>query len=216
MARRKKLAVGPSARKARAAKADSAPPMAGAQAGVIPTAAGLSTIRGRIDAIDERIQALLNERARFAQQVGISKSSSSKAVDFYRPEREAEVLRMALKRNKGPLRDEEIARLFREIMSACLAQQEPLKVAFLGPEGTFSQAAVLKHFGSSVRALPLPAIDEVFHEVEGGIADFGVVPIENSSEGTVNHTLDMFLTSSLLFFGISTLGNSGRCVKSSP
>ncbi len=79
-------------------------------------------------------------------------------------------------------------RLFREIMSACLAQQEPLKVAFLGPEGTFTQAAVLKHFGHSVRALPLPAIDEVFHEVEAGVADFGVVPIENSTEGTVNHT----------------------------
>jgi chorismate mutase/prephenate dehydratase len=86
-------------------------------------------------------------------------------------------------------------------MSACLAQQEPLKVAFLGPEGTFTQAAVLKHFGSSVRALPLPAIDEVFHEVEGGVADFGVVPIENSSEGTVNHTLDMFLTSALKICG---------------
>jgi chorismate mutase/prephenate dehydratase len=122
-------------------------------------------------------------------------------VDFYRPEREAEVLRMALKRNQGPLRNEEIARLFREIMSACLAQQEPLKVAFLGPEGTFSQAAVIKHFGSSARALPLSAIDEVFHEVEGGVADFGVVPIENSSEGTVNHTLDMFLTSSLKICG---------------
>jgi chorismate mutase/prephenate dehydratase len=86
-------------------------------------------------------------------------------------------------------------------MSACLAQQDPLKVAFLGPEGTFTQAAVLKHFGSSVRALPLPAIDEVFHEVEGGVADFGVVPIENSSEGTVNHTLDMFLTSGLKICG---------------
>ena len=122
-------------------------------------------------------------------------------MDFYRPEREAEVLRKALKRNKGPLRDEEIARLFREIMSACLAQQEPLKVAFLGPEGTFTQAAVLKHFGSSVRALPLDAIDEVFHEVEGGVADFGVVPIENSTEGTVNHTLDMFLGSSLKICG---------------
>jgi chorismate mutase/prephenate dehydratase len=133
--------------------------------------------------------------------VGISKSSAGKAVDFYRPEREAEVLRMALKRNQGPLRDEEIARLFREIMSACLAQQDPLKVAFLGPEGTFTQAAVIKHFGSSVRALPLPQIDEVFHEVEGGIADFGVVPIENSSEGTVNHTLDMFLTSGLKICG---------------
>ena len=161
----------------------------------------LSKIRDSIDDLDARIHALLNERARFAQAVGISKSASGKAVDFYRPEREAEVLRMALKRNQGPLRDEEIVRLFREIMSACLAQQEPLKVGFLGPEGTFTQAAVLKHFGSSVRALPLPAIDEVFHEVEGGVADFGVVPIENSSEGTVNHTLDMFLNSPLKICG---------------
>jgi chorismate mutase/prephenate dehydratase len=161
----------------------------------------LAQIRDSIDSVDARIHALLNERARFAQLVGISKTKSGKAVDFYRPEREADVLRKALKRNKGPLRDEEIARLFREIMSACLAQQEPLKVAFLGPEGTFTQAAVLKHFGSSVRALPLAAIDEVFHEVEGGIADFGVVPIENSSEGTVNHTLDMFLSSGLKICG---------------
>jgi chorismate mutase/prephenate dehydratase len=161
----------------------------------------LSKIRDSIDEVDARIHALLNERARFAQLVGISKTASGKAVDFYRPEREADVLRKALKRNQGPLRDEEIARLFREIMSACLAQQDPLKVAFLGPEGTFTQAAVLKHFGSSVRALPLSAIDEVFHEVEGGIADFGVVPIENSSEGTVNHTLDMFLSSSLKICG---------------
>jgi chorismate mutase / prephenate dehydratase len=164
-------------------------------------AADLGGIRERIDGIDAQIHALINDRARLAQLVGISKSATGKAVDFYRPEREAEVLRKALERNDGPLRDEEIARLFREIMSACLAQQEPLKVAFLGPEGTFTQAAVLKHFGSSVRALPLPAIDEVFHEVEGGVADFGVVPIENSSEGTVNHTLDMFLASSLKICG---------------
>jgi chorismate mutase/prephenate dehydratase len=173
-----------------------------AVAGATPAnAADLGSIRERIDGIDEQIHALINDRARLAQLVGISKSASGKAVDFYRPEREAEVLRRALERNHGPLRDEEIARLFREIMSACLAQQEPLKVAFLGPEGTFTQAAVLKHFGSSVRALPLPAIDEVFHEVEGGVADFGVVPIENSSEGTVNHTLDMFLSSSLKICG---------------
>ena len=143
----------------------------------------------------------MNERAGFAQQVGISKTAAGKTVDFYRPEREAEVLRKALARNRGPLRDEEVVRLFREIMSACLAQQEPLKVAFLGPEGTFTQAAVFKQFGSSVRALPLPAIDEVFREVESGSADFGVVPIENSSEGTVNHTLDMFLTSPLKICG---------------
>jgi chorismate mutase/prephenate dehydratase len=169
--------------------------------GVAPAGADLGDIRERIDSIDAQIHTLLNERARFAQLVGISKSASGKAVDFYRPEREAQVLRKALERNRGPLRNEEIARLFREIMSACLAQQEPLKVAFLGPEGTFTQAAVFKHFGSSVRALPLPAIDEVFHEVEGGIADFGVVPIENSSEGTVNHTLDMFLSSALKICG---------------
>jgi chorismate mutase/prephenate dehydratase len=169
--------------------------------GVTPAGAGLGNIRDSIDAIDARIHGLLNERARFAQLVGISKSASGRAVDYYRPEREAEVLRMALKRNQGPLRDEEIARLFREIMSACLAQQEPLKVGFLGPEGTFTQAAVLKHFGSSVRALPLAAIDEIFHEVEAGVADFGVVPIENSSEGTVNHTLDMFLSSGLKICG---------------
>src|SRR6195256_6029174 len=169
--------------------------------GITPASGGLGNIRDSIDAIDARIHALLNERARYAQLVGISKSATGKAMDFYRPEREAEVLRLALERNQGPLRDEEIARLFREIMSACLAQQEPLKVAFLGPEGTFTQTAVLNHFGHSVRALPLASIDEVFHEVEAASADFGVVPIENSTEGTVNHTLDRFLTSPLKICG---------------
>ena len=161
----------------------------------------LAQIRARIDAIDTELQRLMNERAGFAQQVGISKHASGRTVDFYRPEREAEVLRSALKRNKGPLRDEEILRLFREIMSACLAQQEPLKVAFLGPEGTFTQQAVYKQFGHSVRALALASIDEVFHEVESGAADFCVVPIENSSEGTVMHTLDCFLVSPLSICG---------------
>jgi chorismate mutase/prephenate dehydratase len=108
---------------------------------------------------------------------------------------------MAKARNKGPLRDEEVLRLFREIMSACLAQQEPLKVAYLGPEGTFTQAAVMTHFGHSVRGLALTSIDEVFHEVESGTADFGVVPIENSTEGTVNNTLDRFLNTPLKICG---------------
>ncbi len=161
----------------------------------------LSEIRARIDEIDASLHALINERARHAQQVGISKHADGHTVDFYRPEREAEVLRAALKRNKGPLRDEEIVRLFREIMSACLAQQEPLKVAFLGPEGTFTQQAVYKQFGHSVRALALQSIEEVFHEVEAGSADFGVVPIENSTEGTVTHTLDRFLVSPLYICG---------------
>jgi chorismate mutase/prephenate dehydratase len=161
----------------------------------------LKEIRKRINDVDERLQALINERATIAQQVGVAKGNLGSAVDYYRPEREAEVLRRVLERNKGPMRDEEILRLFREIMSACLAQQEPLKIGFLGPEGTFTQTAVFKHFGHSVRALPFHTIDEVFQEVECGAADFGVVPIENSTEGSVNNTLDMFLTSPLKISG---------------
>ena len=169
-------------------------------------AAPLESLRGEIDRVDRELHALLNERARLARAVGVSKGKSGRLVDFYRPERESQVLRMALERNaaargQGVLRDEEILRLFREIMSACLAQEEPLKIGFLGPEGTFSQAAVYKHFGHSARALALSSIDEVFHEVEAGHADFGVVPIENSTEGSVNHTLDRFLSSPLQICG---------------
>ncbi|MEM7431755.1 MAG: prephenate dehydratase [Pseudomonadota bacterium] len=161
----------------------------------------LGEIRQRINEIDKQLHELINERARFAQQVGVAKGDLGAAVDYYRPEREAEVLRAVKERNDGPLRDEEVLRLFREIMSACLAQQEPLKIGFLGPEGTFTQTAVYKHFGHSVRALPFHTIDEVFQEVESGAADFGVVPIENSTEGSVNNTLDMFLTSPLKIAG---------------
>jgi len=161
----------------------------------------LPSMRKRIDDVDRQIQSLINERARYAQQVGITKGELASAVDYYRPEREAEVLRNVLARNEGPLRNEEMLRLFREIMSACLAQQEPLKIGFLGPEGTFTHTAVFKHFGHSVRALPFGTIDEVFQEVESGAADFGVVPVENSTEGTVNNTLDMFLTSPLKIGG---------------
>jgi len=161
----------------------------------------LGEIRKRIDEVDRQIQSLINERARYAQQVGVAKGELGSAVDYYRPEREAEILRAVVERNEGPLRDEEILRLFREIMSACLAQQEPLKISFLGPEGTFTQTAVFKHFGHSVRALPFHTIDEIFQEVECGAADFGVVPIENSTEGSVNNTLDMFLTSPLKIAG---------------
>jgi len=161
----------------------------------------LAEIRERINAIDERIQGLINDRAKIAQLVGVAKGDLGSAVEYYRPEREAEVLRKVVDRNDGPMRDEEMLRLFREIMSACLAQQEPLKIGFLGPEGTFTQTAVYKHFGHSVRALPYHTIDEVFQEVESGAADFGVVPIENSTEGSVNHTLDLFLTSPLNIAG---------------
>ena len=163
-------------------------------------AAALERLRQRIDVIDAEIQTLIADRARCAQEIGAAKGLIE-TVDFYRPEREAQVLRDVVKRNDGPLRDEEMVRVFRELMSACLAQEDPLKVAFLGPEGTFTQSAVLKHFGHSVRALPLQTIEEVFHEVEAGVADFGIVPVENSTEGTVNSTLDMFLTSPLKICG---------------
>ncbi|MBC8027424.1 MAG: prephenate dehydratase [Steroidobacteraceae bacterium] len=166
-----------------------------------PPKLDLLALRGQIDAVDSKIHGLLNDRARLARQVGISKHADGHTVDFYRPEREAQVLRMARDRNKGPLRTEEILRLFREIMSACLAQEEPLKVGFLGPEGTFSQTAALKHFGHSVRALALSSVEEVFSEVEAGHADFGVVPVENSTEGSVNHTLDSLLGSPLRICG---------------
>jgi chorismate mutase/prephenate dehydratase len=161
----------------------------------------LGEIRAEIDSLDEQLHALISRRARLAQQVGISKHADGHVVDFYRPEREAQVLRRRLARNAGPLRNEEIARLFREIMSACLAQQEPLKVAFLGPEGTYTQAAVYRQFGHSVRALALTSVDEVFQEVEAGNADFGVVAIENSTEGTVTNTLDRFIGSPLHICG---------------
>jgi len=167
----------------------------------VPAVPALTDVRAEIDRIDREIQSLIAERARFARQVGKAKGKLAAAVDYYRPEREAQVLRMVVDRNEGPLSDEVLVHVFREIMSACLAQQEPLKIAYLGPEGTFSQQAVLKHFGRSALGLPLVSIEEVFQEIESGTADFGVVPVENSSQGTIQITLDMFLTSPLKICG---------------
>jgi chorismate mutase / prephenate dehydratase len=179
----------PTARKpARAKDAPSSPP-------------DLVAVREQIDGIDREIQSLIAERALWAHQVGKAKGKLAAAVDYYRPEREAQVLRRVVDRNDGPLSDEVLVRLFREIMSACLAQQEPLKIGYLGPEGTFSQQAVHKHFGHSAKGLPLASIEEVFDEVAAGHADFGVVPVENSGQGTIQSTLDMFLTSKLTICG---------------
>lgn len=161
----------------------------------------LAAVRAQIDGIDHQIQTLIAERAQFARQVGKAKGKLAAAVDYYRPEREAQVLRRVVDRNDGPLSDTELVRLFREIMSACLAQQEPLKIGYLGPEGTFSQQAVHKQFGHSAKGLPLASIEEVFDEVAAGHADFGVVPVENSGQGTIQSTLDMFLTSPLKICG---------------
>ena len=161
----------------------------------------LADVRAQIDALDAQIQALISDRAGLAATVRKSKGSLTHAVDYYRPEREAEVLRAVRERNDGPISDTEMLRLFREIMSVCLAQQEPLKIAYLGPEGTFTQQAVNRHFGHSVRALGVSSIDDVFQQVEMAEADFGVVPVENSNQGIVSHTLDRFVNSDLKICG---------------
>ncbi len=161
---------------------------------------GLQAVRVRIDEIDEKIQALITERAKCAEEVARQKGHGPEVV-YYRPEREAQVLRAVMVRNEGPLDDETMARHFREIMSSCLALQYPMKIAFLGPCGTFTEAAATKHFGNSVTTVPVVAIDDIFREVESGSAHYGVVPVENSIEGVVNHTLDMFMNSPLNIYG---------------
>ena len=146
----------------------------------------LQRLRGAIDRIDDQILEALNERARLAREVG-----SLKVGQAYRPEREAQVLRRIKGKNPGPLGGETVALLFREIMSACLALERPITVAYLGPRGTFSERATLKHFGLAADALPTGSIDEVFRSVESGAADFGVIPVENSTEGAVGRSLDL-------------------------
>jgi chorismate mutase/prephenate dehydratase len=146
----------------------------------------LDQLRARIDALNLDILAKLNERARLARAIGTLKVGQA-----YRPEREAQVLRRIMEANEGPLADESVALLFREIMSACLALERPVTVAYLGPPGTFSERAAIKHFGHAAQPLPEPSIDEVYRAVESGTADFGVVPVENSTEGAVGRSLDL-------------------------
>ena len=160
----------------------------------------LQPIRERIDAIDAELLRLISERAGCARRVADIKAAG-RTEPFYRPEREAQILRRIKEQNPGPLDGEEVARIFREIMSACLALERPLTAAFLGPEGTFTQAAARKHFGHSVQTVPMATIGDIFSEVEGGGCDYGVVPVENSTEGVISHTLDLFMTSSLRIVG---------------
>lgn len=161
----------------------------------------LKDLRTRIDDIDQQLQKLISERGAIALEVAKTKKDSGEDNGFYRPEREAQVLRKVIERNTGPLSDEAMARLFREIMSTCLALEQPMTIAYFGPQGTYTQAAALKHFGHSVNTTPLNAINDVFREVESASANYGVVPVENSTEGVVNHTLDMFMQSSLKICG---------------
>ncbi|TCS36512.1 chorismate mutase [Paucimonas lemoignei] len=159
----------------------------------------LKPLREQIDAIDAQILDLLSKRARLAQEVGHVKAETNAPV--FRPEREAQVLRGVADRNPGPLAGTDLQTIFREIMSACRALEKRVSVAYLGPEGTFSEQAVFKQFGHAVEGEPCVSIDEVFRATEAGTADFGVVPIENSSEGTINRTLDLLLQTSLTISG---------------
>jgi chorismate mutase/prephenate dehydratase len=161
----------------------------------------LAEIRQRIDEIDKSIQDLVSERASCAAKVAEVKQKQGETGHFYRPEREAQVLRAVMERNTGPLSKESIAGIFREIMAACLALEKPLSVAFLGPEGTYTHAAACKHFGNLIESHSVSSIEEVFRLVEAGGANFGVVPVENSTEGVVNHTLDLLMNSSLTISG---------------
>ena len=159
----------------------------------------LKPLREQIDAIDAQILDLLNQRARVAQQVGHVKAETNAPV--FRPEREAQVLRSVAERNPGPLLNTDIQTVFREVMSACRALEKRVTVAYLGPAGTFSEQAVYQQFGRAVEGMPCTSIDEVFRATEAGTADFGVVPIENSSEGVINRTLDLLLQTTLTLSG---------------
>lgn len=163
--------------------------------------AKLKEIRERIDAVDAKLIALISERAELASEVANVKKQAAGEINYYRPEREAQILRRIIEANEGPLPGDEMARLFREIMSSCLALEQKLSIAYLGPEGTFTQTAALKHFGHSVTTIALGSIDQVFREVEAGACAYGVVPIENSIEGAVNHTLDLLSNSTLQVCG---------------
>jgi len=155
----------------------------------------LEQLRTEIDALDARIVESLNQRARIASAVGRLKASQSS--DFHVPSRERAVYERVARLNEGPLPDEALRSIFREIMSACLALESPVHVAFLGPQATFTHMAAQQQFGLSAQLVPQKSIPAVFEEVEKGRALYGVVPVENSTEGMVSHTLDMFVESDL-------------------
>ena len=159
----------------------------------------LEELRKKIDEIDKKILKLLSERAEIAVKIG--KLKKDKGIPFYVPSREAIILSKLEELNRGPLPPESVRAIFREIISACRSLEEPTKVAFLGPPATFTHLAAIKHFGTSAQLIPMVSIEEVFEEVEKGRADFGVVPIENSMEGIVSHTIDMFVDTELKISG---------------
>ncbi len=163
----------------------------------------LQSLRVQIDAVDRELLTTLNRRAALALQVGEVKKKEGSAA--FRPEREAQVIDGLKAVNAGPLRGDSVAPIWREIMSACRALETPTRVAYLGPAGTFSEQAALGFFGSSIVKLPCDSIDEVFRMASAGAADFGVVPVENSTEGVVTLSLDLFLTTPLFIIGETSL-----------
>ena len=168
-----------------------------------PIAAELVAFRARIDSLDLELLELLNRRAALAQQVGVLKKREGSVA--FRPEREAQVIDGLKLSNRGPLRADSVAPIWREIMSACRALESPTRVAYLGPSGTFSEEAALGFFGSSIVKVQCANFDEVMHATSSGAADFGVVPVENSSEGVVTRALDLFLTTPLFIIGETSL-----------
>jgi chorismate mutase/prephenate dehydratase len=168
-----------------------------------PIDPALLELRRQIDAVDGDLLALLNRRAALAQAVGEIKKREGSVV--FRPEREAQVIDGLKARNAGPLQADSVAPIWREIMAACRALETPTRVAYLGPAGTFSELAALGYFGSSIVRVPCASIDEVFRSTTAGAADFGVVPVENSTEGVVARSLDLFLTTPLFIIGETSL-----------
>ena len=159
----------------------------------------LSQLRTEIDAVDRELIEVLNRRAALANEVGELKRVDGSPV--YRPDREAEVINKLQAANPGPLKARNVATIWREIMSACRALEAPQRVSYLGPAGTFSEQAAVQFFGSSIEHVPCISFDEVFHAATAGTADFGVVPVENSSEGVVTRSLDLLLNSPLHIVG---------------
>ncbi len=155
----------------------------------------LDPLRTRIDEIDEHILSLLNERVKCAAEIGRIKRENGAPI--YVASREEAVLKKLAKLNQGPLDDQAIRAIYREVMSAAIALEKPMTIAYLGPEATFTHQAAINKFGASIEYLATPAIPDVFHTVSKGEADYGVIPIENSTEGAVSHSMDMFIESDL-------------------
>ena len=161
----------------------------------------LSDYRKEIDRIDDEILRLLNERSKSVVEIGKLKKQQDAEANLHTPAREAAIIERLVAQNTGPFPSDAIRPVYREIMSASLSLEGPQKVAYLGPRATFTHMACTQKFGASAQYVPVNSIKDVFSEVERGRANFGVVPIENTTEGVVNHTLDMFIDSNLLIYG---------------